>query len=77
MHEIEHNIFVDSYCLNNEYELQFGEKKDELVNFQYYNFKHNKEGKILQMTYTEAMTIARNKARDRRSKNYQFLIFKI
>lgn len=77
MQEIEHNIFIDSYCLNNEYELQFGEKKDELVNFQYYNYKRDKEGKILQMSYTEALSLARSKARDRRSKNYQFLIFKV
>lgn len=75
MYEIEHNIFVDSYCLCHEYELVYGDKKDKQVIFQFYNSKRDKEGKKLSLTYTEALNLARNKARDLRSKNYHFLIY--
>lgn len=76
MYEIERRIFVDSYCLNSEYELQFGNKKNELVIFQFYNAKSDKDGKKLQMTYNEALNLARNKTRDLRCKNYHYLIYK-
>lgn len=77
MHEIEQKIFVDSYCLTHEYELLLGEKKEEIVSFQFYNFKHDKEDKIVQKTYSEALRLARERARDGRYKNYHFLIFKV
>lgn len=77
MYEIEHRTWVDEYCFRNEYELQFGDKRDEIVVFQYYNKKHDKEGKAISKTYRKALELARDRARDGRYKNYEFLIFKL
>ena len=45
MHEIEHKIWVDDYCFQNELSLM----KDDTVSviFQYYNKKRDKEGKAI------------------------------
>lgn len=74
MHEIEHRIWVDDYCFQNELSLM----KDNTVSvvFQYYNKKCDKEGKSIPKTYSEALVLARVRARDGRYKNYEFLIFK-
>ena len=76
MYEIEHRTWVDEYCFRNEYELQFGVKRDEIVVFQYYNKKHDKEGKKISKCYLEALELARSRSRDGRYKNYEFLIYK-
>ena len=76
MIEIERNIFVDNYCLTNEYDLCLGNKTKEIVTFQYYNIKSDKEGKAIQRTYTDALNLARERANDGRYKNYHFLIYK-
>lgn len=74
MHEIEHKIWVDDYCFQNELSLM----KDNTVSviFQYYNKKRDKEGKAIPKTYRKALELARDRARDGRYKNYEFLIFK-
>lgn len=74
MHEIEHKIWVEDYCLQNELSLM----KDHttLVIFQYYNKKRDKEGKAISKTYCKALELARERARDGRYKNYEFLIYK-
>ena len=74
MHEIENRIWVDDFCFQNELSLM----KDDTVSvvFQYYNKKHDKEGKAIPKTYRKALELARDRARDGRYKNYEFLIFK-
>lgn len=76
MYEIEHRIWIDKYCFSNEYALQFGDKRDEIVVFQYYNKKHDKEGNKISKCYLEALELARSRSRDGRYKNYEFLIYK-
>lgn len=74
MHEIEHKIWVNDYCFQNELSLM----KDDttLVVCQYYNNKRDKEGKAISKTYRKALELARDRAGDGRYKNYEFLIFK-
>lgn len=74
MHEIEHKIWVDDFCFQNELSLM----KDDttLVVFQYYHKKRDKEGKAISKTYRKALELARDRASDGRYKNYEFLIFK-
>ncbi|WP_289191913.1 MULTISPECIES: hypothetical protein [Bacteroidales] len=52
--------------------------KDDTVSviFQYYNKKRDKEGKAIPKTYRKALELARDRARDGRYKNYEFLIYK-
>lgn len=74
MHEIEHRIWVDDFCFENELALT----KDATIQvfFQYYNKKKDKEGKATLRTYNDALALARSRARDGRYRNYEFLIFK-
>lgn len=78
MHELEHRIFVDDYCLDNEYALTYGDKKDELVYFKYENTKRYAPDWYWdrKMPYHEALELARRRARDGRYKNYEFHIFR-
>ena len=76
MKEIERRIFVSKEIFDNEYSYVYGENKDKIVTFQYYNAKKDREGNaITHWTYTDAIEFARYRRNDGRYKNYEFLIF--
>ena len=74
MVELERRIFVDRYIMLNEYDYTFGEKKNDLVYYSLYNVKRNKENRLFADTYNKVLKHARERARDGRYKNYEFLI---
>ena len=74
MIEIEKRIFVSDEVLRDEHSLMYGKDKDRLVKFMYYNIKRDKEGKEILKTYSDALKLARERSRDGRYKNYEFLI---
>lgn len=76
MNEIERKIYVDEELFKNEYSYMYGDKKDELVTFAYYNFRKDKETEVnLDMNYSQAIAFARYRANDKRYRNYEFFIF--
>ena len=76
MKEIERRIFVSKEIFDNEYSYVYGENKDKIVTFQYYNSTKDKEGKKVEhWTYTDAIEFARYWRNDGRYKNYEFLIY--
>ena len=74
MVELERRIFVDRYIMLNEYDYTFGEKKKDLVYYSLYNVKKNKEKRMFADTYNKVLKHVRERARDGRYKNYEFLI---
>lgn len=74
MVELERRIFVDRYIMLNEYEYTFGEKKNDLVYYSLYNVRTNKENRLFADTYNKVLKHVRERARDGRYKNYEFLI---
>ena len=75
MFDIEKRTFVDREIFKNEYSYIYGDNKDTIVTFQYYNILTGKEGVEKRFwNYGEALTLARTRARDGRYKNYEFLI---
>ena len=74
MIEIEKRIYVSEDLFKNEYSYTYGENKDKLVNFVYYNWKKDRESRPIEWTYNDALSLARSRARDGRYKNYEFLI---
>ena len=74
MKEIEKRIFVTEDILLNEWHYLYGDKKDVLLDFVYYNFKKDKETNIGKRTYVENLELARSRRSDGRYKNYEFLI---
>ena len=75
MFELEKRIFVNKEIFENEYSYLYGNNKDNIVTFQYYNTKTDKEGEQKRFwNYAEALKLARAKRKDSRYKNYEFLI---
>lgn len=75
MKEIENRIYVDDLIFNNEHSFVYGENSRRIVGFKYYNFVKDKESEEKRYwTYTLALLLARKRARDKRYKNYEFLI---
>lgn len=74
MIEIEKRIYVSEDLFKNEYSYTYGENKDKLVNFVYYNWRKDRESRPIERTYNDALSLARSRARDGRYKNYEFLI---
>lgn len=74
MVEIERRIYISNELLRNEYSYTYGENKDKLVNFVYYNWKKDRDSRPIERTYNDALSLARSRAGDGRYKNYEFLI---
>ena len=49
-------------------------RKEDFVTFRYYNKKHQKYGKSVQMSYGDALTLSHRRNDDGRYKNYLFII---
>ena len=49
-------------------------RKEDFVTFRYYNKKHQKYGKSVQMSYDDALTLSHWRNDDGRYKNYIFII---
>ena len=49
-------------------------QKEDFVTFRYYNKKHQKYGKSVQMSYDDALTLSHWRNDDGRYKNYIFII---
>lgn len=74
MHQLETAIYVDDFIISHEYDLLYGSKKSEAVGFSYYNTKKEIESTIRPMTYSKAVSLARERRNDLRYRNYQYLI---
>ena len=70
---VEQRIFLSADILANEYDFYYGTRKDELVTFTYLNFRTQKWSSRKE-NYKNALSLARSRARDKRYKNYEFLI---
>ena len=74
MKELEKRIFVDDEIMLNEYDYTFGEKKDVEVYYSLLNVKTDKLTSMYADTYNNVLRHTRERARDGRYKNYEFLI---
>ena len=74
MKELEKRIFVDEEIILNEYDYTFGEKKDVEVYYSLLNVKTDKLTSMFADTYNNVLRHTRERARDGRYKNYEFLI---
>ena len=74
MVELERRIFVDRHIMLHEYDYVYGDKKNDLVYYSLYNVKKDKEKRMRADTYTNVLRHVRERARDGRYKNYEFLI---
>ena len=74
MKELEKRIFVDDEIMLNEYDYTFGEKKDVEVYYSLLNVKTDKLTRMYADTYNNVLRHTRERARDGRYKNYEFLI---
>ena len=57
-----------------DYALEFGDRKDELVAFRYYNVLDDRFSRPIKMTYHEALELGLQRAKDMRYRNYEFYI---
>ena len=74
MVELERRIFVDREIMLYEYDYVYGDKKNDLVYYSLYHVKKDKEKRMRTDTYTNVLRHVRERARDGRYKNYEFLI---
>ena len=74
MKELEKRIFVDEEIILNEYDYTFGEKKSVEVYYSLLNVKTDKVTSMYADTYNNVLRHTRERARDGRYKNYEFLI---
>lgn len=74
MVELERRIFVDRDIMLNEYDYMFGDKKNVVVYFYFYNVKRDHETPIHADNYCNVLKRARSRALDGRYKNFEFLI---
>ena len=74
MKELEKRIFVDEEIILNEYDYTFGEKKSVEVYYSLLNVKTDKLTRMYADTYNNVLRHTRERARDGRYKNYEFLI---
>lgn len=73
MYQIALKIQISDELFKNEYRYFYGELMNELVTFTYMNIKTGKETEK-KMTYRHALNLAQDRARDRRYKNYEYII---
>ena len=73
MYQIALKIQISDELFKNEYRYFHGELMNELVTFTYMNTKTGKETEK-KMTYQHALSLAQDRARDRRYKNYEYII---
>lgn len=73
MYQIALKIQISDELFKNEYRYFYGELMNELVTFTYMNTKTGKETEK-KMTYRHALNLAQDRARDRRYKNYEYII---
>lgn len=75
MHKIETRIFISDNLLEKEYEYMYGDNKNKKVDFVFSNVKTCKDiTKLGVFTYKQALELARERRKDKRYKNYEFLI---
>ena len=74
MKELEKRIFVDEEIILNEYDYTFGEKKSVEVYYSLLNVKTDELTRMYADTYNNVLRHTRERARDGRYKNYEFLI---
>lgn len=75
MKQIEKKIFASEEIFANEYDYTFGEKKNEKVDFTFVNVVTAKEiTKHAIFTYRQALNLARERSKDGRYKNYEYVI---
>ena len=74
MVELERRIFVDREIMLYEYDYVYGDKTNDLVYYSLYNVKKNKVKRMRSDTYNNVLKHCRERARDGRYKNYEFLI---
>ena len=73
MYQITLKIQISDELFKNEYRYFYGELMNELVSFTYMNTKTGKET-VKKMTYRHALSLAQDRVRDRRYKNYEYII---
>ena len=73
MYQIALKIQISDELFKNEYCYFYGELMNELVTFTFVNTKNGKETEK-KMTYRRALSLAHDRARDRRYKNYEYII---
>ena len=73
MYQIALKIQISDELFKNEYRYFYGESRSELVIFTFVNTKTGKETEK-KMTYRHALSLAQDRARDRRYKNYEYII---
>ena len=74
MVQVEQKIWVAEKIFEHEYQYYYGDKKNELVSFTYYNFKKDRESTQIKVTYEYALALARSRSRDGRYKNFEYFI---
>lgn len=57
-----------------EHALEFGDRKDELVSFRYYNVLDDRYSRPINLTYHDALELGLQRAKDMRYRNYEFYI---
>ena len=71
LQELERRIYATKEILLCEYEYYYGNRKDETVEFVYYNTKSDRTF-VKEFTYKLALSLARSRSRDGRYKNFEF-----
>lgn len=75
IHQVETRTSITTDILEHEYEYTFGDRKGKMVDFTFVNIKTGKETTKKQVfTYTQALSLARERRNDKRYKNYEFVI---
>ena len=73
MYQIALKIQISDELFKNEYRYFYGELMNEWVTFTYMNTKTGKETEK-KMTYRHAISLAQDRSRDGRYKNYEYII---
>lgn len=75
MKQIEKKTFVSEEIFANEYDYMYGKKKNEKVDFTFINVVTAKEiTKHAIFTYRQALNLARERSKDGRYRNYEYVI---
>lgn len=74
IHQLEKAIYVDRFIIDNEYNLLYGSKRNEIVGFSFYHTRKEKQSSIRPMIYSRAINLAREKRNDGRYRNYEYFI---
>lgn len=74
MFNVETRIWLSEEIYYHEWDLLYGERKDEKVYFVYHNIKTGKDTIKNHLNYAGALWLARTRRSDGRYKNYEFHI---